>query len=213
MAASPRCGLREQRLHQLLGQLCGEADQQLARVLAALVDGEAEAKTEFGVVLKERVGPGDAAAVVVGGVGRGGQIAAVDRGATGGVGDDRAISEELGEQLDVRSFAAAGAGAGELEERLEDLHVLDLVDRKLLARSLGQGEEEVPVAGFALANLRLRDHVDGPVLGFALGLGRAGFDAESAAGAVFSGNLQGVLGICKLLPLGLGGLEGRRGRG
>ena len=34
-------------------------------------------------------------------VGRGGQVAAVDRRAAGGVGDHRAIAEELGQQLDV----------------------------------------------------------------------------------------------------------------
>jgi hypothetical protein len=183
----------EDGFHQLFRQLGGKADKQLASVVAMLVNREADAKTELGIVLKERIGPGHAASVLVDRVGRGGQVAAVDRRASGGVGDDRAVSEELGEQLDVRGFTAAGACAGELEERLEELHILHLREGKLLARNLRQSEEELPVAGFALAKGRLRDHVDGLVLGFALGLGRAGLDAERAAGAIFRRNLQGVL--------------------
>ena len=59
-------------------------------------------------------------------VGSGGQVAAVDGGAAGGVGDERAVAEQLRHQLDVRGFAAAGAGAGELEQRLQQLDVLHL---------------------------------------------------------------------------------------
>ena len=54
-----------------------------------------------------------------------GRGAAVDRGAAGGVGDLHAVAEELGDQLDIRCFAAAGASAGELEERLFELAALD----------------------------------------------------------------------------------------
>ena len=186
---------------------------QLTSVAGLLVDGETHAETKLSVVLKERVRPSDAAAILVEGVGGGGQVAAVDGGAAGGVGDDRAISEELRKQLDIRSFAAAGAGAGELEERFEQLYVLDLGERKLVARNLRKAEEEFPVVGFALAQLRLGRHVDGLVLGCALGLGRAGFDAESASGAIFRCNLQGVLEGGEVLPLGRGGLEGSRCRG
>ena len=64
------------------------------------------------------------------GPGRGRQVAAVDRGAAGGVGDDQAVAEELAEQLDVGRFAAAGAGAGELEQRLQQLRALDVVQRR-----------------------------------------------------------------------------------
>ena len=78
-------------------------------------------------------------------VGRGGQVAAVDRGAACGVGDVETVAEELGEQLDVGRFAAARAGAGELEERLEKLQVLDLAVGELAAIDFGQREEEVPV--------------------------------------------------------------------
>ena len=115
-----------------------EPPDQLAGVLVLLVDGEAHAEAELGVVFEQRVGPGRSAALVVGAVGRGRQVAAVDRGAAGGVGDQHAVAEELGHQLDVRRFAAAGAGAGELEERLEQLDVLHLAEaRALCGRSRG----------------------------------------------------------------------------
>ena len=53
------------------------------------------------------------------GVGRGRQVAAVDRRAAGGVGDQHAVAEELRGEADVRGLAAADAGAGELEQRLQ----------------------------------------------------------------------------------------------
>ena len=59
-------------------------------------------------------------------VGRGGQVAAVDRRAAGGVRDQRAVAEELGQQLDVGRLAAARAGARVLEQRLQELRALDV---------------------------------------------------------------------------------------
>jgi len=47
---------------------------------------------------------------------RGRQVAAIDRGAPGCVGDDRPVAKELAEQLDVGCFAAAGARAGIFEQ-------------------------------------------------------------------------------------------------
>ena len=82
---------------------------------------DAEAETEFGVVFEQRVRPCRAAAFGVLAVRSGRQVAAVDRRAAGGIGDQHAVAEELGHQLDVGSFAAAGAGAGEFEERLQEL--------------------------------------------------------------------------------------------
>ncbi len=42
----------------------------------------------------------------------------MDGGAAGGVGQIHLVAEELGDQLDIRGLAAAGAGAGELEQGL-----------------------------------------------------------------------------------------------
>ena len=64
---------------------------------------------------------------------RGRQVRAVDRRATGGVGDDHAVAEELAHELDVRRLAAAGARAGELEQRLEHLRALHRVVRQQVA--------------------------------------------------------------------------------
>ena len=122
-----------------------QAGQQLAGVLGLLVQREADAQPELGVVLEERVGPGRPAPVRVLGPGRGGQVAAVDRGAAGGVGDHRAVAEQLGQQLEVGRLAAAGAGPGELEQRLQQLDVLDRAQVEPGAVDVRQGQEEVPV--------------------------------------------------------------------
>jgi hypothetical protein len=71
---------------------------------ARLIEAGAETEAELRVVLEERVRPGRAAAAGIRGVGRGGQVAAVDRRATGGVGDEQAVAEKLGEQLEIRAF-------------------------------------------------------------------------------------------------------------
>ncbi len=81
-------------------------------------------KTELSIVFKEGVGPGRPASVLVDGIRRGGQVAAVDGGTAGGVGDDRPVAEELAEQLDVGGFATASAGAGELEQRAQQLRMI-----------------------------------------------------------------------------------------
>ena len=72
----------------------GELGQQFAGVLGLLVDRQPHAQAELGVVFEQRVGPGDAAPVLVERVRRGRQVAAVDRRAAGGVGDHRAVAEQ-----------------------------------------------------------------------------------------------------------------------
>ena len=151
---------------------------QLAGELGLLVDRQAEAQAELGVVLEEAVRPGRPAAVLVHRPRRRRQVAAVDRGAAGGVGDDGAVAEELADQLDVGRLAAAGARAGELEERLEQLRVLDVVQRDHRAIQFRQIQEELEVVALGEAERRLRRHVDRLELGLALVLGRAGVDAQ-----------------------------------
>ena len=97
------------------------AQERRAPGAAWLSTARRKPEPELGVVLEQRVGPGRPAAVAVGSVGRGGQVAAVDRRAAGGVGDQRPVAEQLGQQLDVGGLAAAGAGARVLEQRLEEL--------------------------------------------------------------------------------------------
>ena len=123
--------------------------------LGVQVGGQAQPEAELGVVLEQRVRPGRPAACRVLRPRRGRQVAAVDRGAAGGVGDGRPLPEQLGQQLEVGRLATAGAGAGELEERLEELGAADgpevdpgtLVERQRL--------EELDVAPLGL-QLRAR---------------------------------------------------------
>ena len=57
----------------------GELRQQTHYALTVLIDGEAETETKLGVILEQRVSPRRPAAVGIGGVGRGRQVAAVNR--------------------------------------------------------------------------------------------------------------------------------------
>jgi hypothetical protein len=70
--------------------------------------------------------------------GRGRQVAAVDRGAAGGVGHQQAVAEQLGEQLQVGRLAAAGAGAGKLEQRFQELRAAHRAEVHLGAVVHGQ---------------------------------------------------------------------------
>jgi hypothetical protein len=90
-----------------------------------LVEGQAHAQAELGIIFEQRVRPGRAAAFIVLRPGCGGQVAAVDGRAAGRIGDHDAVAEQLAEQLQVGGFTAARAGAGELEQRLQQLRILD----------------------------------------------------------------------------------------
>jgi len=92
-------------------------NNQFAGKFGLLVEGQAHAQAKLGVVFKQRVGPGRAAAFAVGGPGGGGQVAAIDGGTAGGIGNHHAVAKQLRYQADVRGLAAAAAGARELEQR------------------------------------------------------------------------------------------------
>ena len=113
------------RTQDLVDQLAADHLAQLGQATAGQlgvpVGGEAEAETELGVVLEQGVRPGRAAPVGVGRPGRGRQVAAVDRRAARRVGDHQPVAEQLRQELHVGRLAAPGAGARELEERLEEL--------------------------------------------------------------------------------------------
>ena len=93
--------------------------------VAHLAGGGGHTEAELSVVLKQRVGPGgtEAAAVVLA-VGGGRSRAAVDGGAARGVGHHHLLAEKLGDALQVRGLAAAGAGAAELKQRLLNFCIL-----------------------------------------------------------------------------------------
>ena len=182
----------------------GDGPSQISRSGLAGIDGQVHAVAELGAVLKEGVFPGGASALLVHRVGGGGSTAAPDGGAAGGVGDVHPVAEELGDQLDIGSLAAAGAGAGELEERLLELAALHGL--------LGEGEGlfgdvlQAVVKDLLLVQLALQG-----LHGESLGLGRAGLDAGAAAGAVQHGNGHGIgVDLAALAPhvVHLGALGG-----
>ncbi len=99
------------------GKLFGQAGhlQRFAHLVGqtftALMIGVVHAKTVFGGVFKQRVGPGRTKTVLIGAVGVDRGRTSPDGAATRGIGYDHTFAEELGEQLHVRGFAAAGTGA------------------------------------------------------------------------------------------------------
>ena len=147
-------------------------------------------------------------AFAVRGVGGRRQVAAVNRRAPGGIGDERPIAEQLREQFDVRRLAAAGAGARVFEERLQKLRVLDVrLDGR--AVDLRQVEKERVVGALGLAQRPLRTQIQRLVLRVGLVLGRADADTQAAAGAVLRRDLNRVFHPGELLALEVDGLEGR----
>ena len=159
------------------------------------VGGEPEAEPELGVVLEEGVRPCRAAAVGVGRPRRGRQVPAVDRRASGRVGNHQPVAEQLREQLEVGRLAAARARAGELEQRLQELGAAHRaeVDPGPVARRQRLEERDVVALGgdqrLALSEVdRLADRV-------ARRHGRAGLDAQPTSGAVLDVDLQRVTAV------------------
>ena len=130
----------------LAHQRRGLADQALSHGILRQV----HAVAVLGVILKQRVGPGRALAFFVFGIGDAGRRTAPDGGASGGVGDIHPRAEQLGQQLGVGGLAAAGAGAGELQQRLAELAALYGIDAELLHhRRLGGQLPSVVEVGLA----------------------------------------------------------------
>ena len=154
------------------------------------IDREAKTESELGVVFKQRVGPRRTSAVAVCRVRCGREIAAVDRRASGGVGDEQAIAKQLCEQFEIRSLTATGARARVLKQRLEKLRAFMVETYDVGAIELGQIEKEVVIGTFGVAQRRLRFHVDRLVLWIGPVFGRAHVNAEITAGAVFRRHLN-----------------------
>ena len=135
-------------LRQFLADLEAETPDQFAGILVLLVDGQAQAQAEFGVVFEQRVGPRRSAALVVGAVGRGGQVAAVDGGAAGGVADHHAVAEELRDQLEVGVSPQPEQAPENSNSGWSNWMSFTWVGREQLAVGFGKAQEEIPVGGF-----------------------------------------------------------------
>ena len=192
-AAAARPGSRRPaRAPSCVAQLA----QAAAGQLGVAVGGEPQAEPELGVVLEQRVRPRRAAPVGVDRPRRGRQVAAVDRRAAGRVGDRQPVAEQLREELQIRRLAAPRAGAGELEQRLEELgaaHGAEVhpraVVRPAAARRRRCSRARLASSGSRASRLiALRPG--------SLGRGhRARLDAQPAAGAVLDVHLQRVAGV------------------
>ena len=153
----PRWTDRRQNLNrELLADGRSQALDQFLGVFVLLVDGQAHAHAELGVVFEQRVRPGRAAAFGVHACTA--WSAGCRRRSTSSRSRWRSARgrRTAGHSRDVRSFAATGAGAGELKQRLQQLRVFHLAVRELLARQLGNRQEVVPVLVVLLAQRRLR---------------------------------------------------------
>ncbi len=201
-------------VEDVAGQLGADEFAQVAQRVGCrvqtLIEGHAHAQAKLGVIFEQRVGPCRAAPFGVLGPRCSGQVAAVDGRAAGGVGDDHAVAEELGHQLQIGRLTTAGASAGKLEQRLQELVVLDLIERHSRPIDVGQLLKEVPVLALRLAHgRRIVDHVDRLVLRLALVFDRADLVAQGTAGAILDRGLQRVELVFVLLKARRGRFKGR----
>lgn len=155
-----------------------------------LIQRQPHSQSELRIVFKQRVGPGRAATFRSAGPRRRRQISAVDRRASGRIGDDGPLAEQLAHQLQVGRLAAAGTGTGVLEQRLQQLRAFDLNVRDLRAVHFGQVAEVLEVGPFLSEMFVLGAHVDRFELRGILSSRRADVDAHTAAGAVVGGDLN-----------------------
>ena len=154
------------------------------------VDAQPHAEAELRVVLEQGVRPGGTASVGAGRPRGRGQVAAVDRRASGGVGNQQPIAHELGEELQVRRLPAPGARARELEARRQLLRPLDRLGADRGGIGIGDRQEEVPGGALVVEVVELRAHVDRLVLDLLLAAGGADIDADPAARAIVGGHLD-----------------------
>ena len=151
--------------------------------VAASVVCKVHTEAEFRIVFKQGVCPCRTATFVVLGVGASRCAAAVNGGATGCVCDEHSVAEQLRHEFDVRSLAAACACAGELEERLLELAVLD-VDGFELCSGLFELCSVIPVCFVGCDSVVERNH------GERFFFGRADSHAVGATRAVERADLH-----------------------
>src|SRR6185369_5176536 len=108
-------------------------------------------------------GPGRSTAVGTLGPRGGGEVAAVNGGTAGGVGDHGPVAEQLGEELQIGGLATAGTGTGVFEGRADQLAAAQGIQLELGRVHVGQCQEEVVIGGLCSPKRRLELHVDGLV--------------------------------------------------
>ena len=182
------------RIENFVGELWPDAlaqrPDQVPRHRGLLVDRETHAKTELGIVLEQAVVPGRAAPVGTGAPRQRREIAAIDRGAAGRVGDLQAVAEQLRQQLQIWRLAAAGAGAGEFEQRPHELQAARQMQIDLFPPVFRQRLEECEIAPPRLDQRQAFAEIDRLDARLERIMGRTMIDADAAAGAVLDCDLQ-----------------------
>ena len=200
----------EQRANEILADLRRELARERMSELGLLVDRQPITEPEFRIVFEQRVRPCRPAAVGIFCPRRGRQIAAVDRGASGRIGDLQPVAEELRQHFEVRCLAATRAGAAEFKQRLKELGAAHIGEVHAGAVGPRQLLEEFDALAAALEVLQPGLHVDRPNTEILGAVGGAILDAYATAGAVLDIDLQRVAGFGIAAGIDGGGFEIRR---
>ncbi len=135
------------------------------------------AEAEFRIVLKEGICPCGPLAFRIGAVRHGRSACSVNGGTACGVGNKHSVTEEIGDQVDVRRFTAACAGTGKLKVcRFK----LGAADSEFIHRVFLTGERDGVIPVFLLVKLRFNRFHDESLF-----RGGAYIGADAAAVAVF----------------------------
>ena len=148
--------------------------------------GNLHTETVLAEVLEEGVGPSRTVTLLVLGIRSRRYRTGVDRGTTGSVSDDLAVTDELADEFQIRSLTATGASAGELKERRCELAVLDVVEFNEVLLGSYVLYAVVPVGSLSELSLE-RYHLERLAC---LRVTRTYIDAVAAAEAVHNADLH-----------------------
>ena len=166
-------------------------------ILVLLVDRQAQAQAELGVVLEQRVGPGRAAPFVV--VQSRAWSAGCRRRSTSSRWRWRRSARSPNSCVISLMYGVSPQPAQAPENSNSGCSSCDVLDRSrdrpARGRSPADLQEEVPVGRFGSRSGGWAAMLIALMLDLALALGRADLDAQRAAGAVFGRDLQRVLAV------------------
>ena len=97
--------LADQALERIRDRIIEHFLEQVGQELASGVNAESHTESKLGIVLKQGVCPTGAFSSTVLCIGRGREGAAIDGGASGRIGNDHPVPEELGHHVDVADFS------------------------------------------------------------------------------------------------------------
>ena len=159
---------------------------EVSKTLANLAVCNLHTETVLAEVLEEGVGPSRTVTLLVLSIRSRRYRTGVDRGTTGSVSDDLAVTDELADEFQIRSLTATGASAGELKERSCELRVLDVVEFNEVLLGSDVLYAVVPVGSLSELSLE-RYHLERLAC---LRVTRTYIDAVAAAEAVHNADLH-----------------------